>query len=148
MKRLLLILILLFFSTNSYSEGYECHFKMSNESFKKDDEELRDYGFKMFLHRRGNGRGQFYERNSFETLPPPFHKWLNDYTIIFENQFIIHLYQTDTDYSIQTVIIDKVNNYFTTSFSSTYGLVGGYDGGCKLITTEEVREWESENWSK
>ena len=120
---------------------------MTNESFKKDDEELRDYGFKMFLHRRENG-SLFYERNDFLTLPPPFHQWLSDYTVIYETQSVIHLYQTDTDDSIQTVIIDKVDNYFTTSFSSTYGLIGGYDGSCKLITTEEVREWELENWSK
>ena len=144
MKKLSLILILLLFSTNSYSEGYECHFGMSNESFKKEDEELREYGFKVFLHRREWGT-QFYERNGFKGLPPPFHQRLVDYTIIMENSDVIHMYQTDNDYSINTINIDKNKNYFTQGWVSTYGLVGGYNGRCKFITTEEVKDWELEN---
>tara|TARA_Y100000590_G_scaffold469156_1_gene655210 strand:+ start:27945 stop:28304 length:360 start_codon:yes stop_codon:yes gene_type:complete len=116
---------------------------MSNESFKSEDEELREYQFTLILFRREWGT-QFYEINGFEGLPPPFHKSLKDYTIIMSNKDVIHMYQPDNDYSIHTVNIDKNTNYFTSSYSTTYGLVGGYDGQCKLITTEEVREWELE----
>jgi hypothetical protein len=141
MKKLSLILILLFFSTNSYSEGYHCYFGMSNESFKSEDEELIEYQFNMILIRR-EWKTQFYEVNGFEGLPPPFHPTLKDYTIIMENDDVIHMYQSDNDYSINTINIDKNKNYFTVSYSTTYGLYGGNDGGCRFIKDEDVWMFE------
>jgi len=146
MKKTILfsLLLCLLFTNNSFSEGYHCYYQISNESFKSDNEELREYHHNFLILRKDN---QFYEVND----------WLNTYDfrvlgnldIVFENEDLLHLYGRDSDdktdrrtLTMYNFNLDKVDGYFTNSITTTYGLWGGNDGRCEIISDDEVWLYE------
>jgi hypothetical protein len=137
MKRLLLMLVIILYSSNSHAEGYSCYYGMSNKDFKSENEQTREYSFSFIILRKDNS---FYEVNDWSNA---YHfRLLEDMEIIFENDSVIHLYSNDGDASMYSMVIDKNKKYFTHSYTSTYGLQGGIDGSCGFISDDEVWKFE------
>jgi hypothetical protein len=137
MKKLSLILILLLLPQISFSEGYSCYYKIGNESFKKEDEDLREYQQHFIILRKDN---QFYEINDWSNSYN--HRLLSNYDIVFESDKSIHLYQSDSDESMNSMVINKVTNHITESLTMTFGLFGGNESKCKFISDDEVWKFE------
>ena len=137
MKKISLILFLLLFSTESYSEGYSCYYKIGNESFKSDDEDLREYQQHFIILRKDN---QFYEINDWSNSYN--HRLLGNYDVVFESDKTIHLYQSDSDETMNSMVINKVTNQITESLIMTFGLYGGNESKCKFISDDEVWKFE------
>jgi hypothetical protein len=136
-KKILIILVLLIISTDIRAEGYMCYYGMSNEDFKSENEEVREYFFNFIILRKDN---QFYEVNDWSNAYDL--RLLDRLEIIFENDKVIHLYSNDTDSSMYSMVIDKNNKYFTHSLTTSYGLLGGFDGRCEFISEDEVWKFE------
>jgi hypothetical protein len=136
-KKILLILVLIIISTDIRAEGYHCYHQMNNEHFAKEGEELRAYTFEFLILRKDN---QFYEVNDWSNAYDL--RLLDRLEIIFENDKVIHLYSNDTDSSMYSMVIDKNNKYFTHSLTTSYGLLGGFDGRCEFISDDEVWKFE------
>tara|TARA_B100000989_G_scaffold213491_1_gene162229 strand:+ start:58 stop:558 length:501 start_codon:yes stop_codon:yes gene_type:complete len=154
MKKLSLILILLLFSTESYSEGFDCYYidtrekeesyyGIRDESFKFTDEELREYHPNFIILRKDN---QFYEVNDWSNTHD--FRVLDRLDIVFENDDLIHLYGRDNDdktykrgITMYSFNVDKVDGYFTGSITTPAKHLG-YDGRCKIISDDEYSIYE------
>ena len=145
MKRLLLILMIVLFSSDSRSEGYHCYYQINNEHFAKGGEELRAYTFGFLIIREN--RDTFYEVNDWSNAYD--FRLLDRLDVVFENEELIHLYGRTSDgkthkrnLTMYSFNLDKEDGYFTSSITTSYGAHLGLDGKCQIISNDDVWKFE------